>query len=139
MKPKPKRNIENLKDEKPKSKTVEFIEVNTNNNITMKRDFLYLEDVKIAININHLEVSVNLKRWLLNQLKSSVERKRIIEVLEESAEMDRHRLQKGYKISIQFDEINWGRKMDESSIAICLISSYLFFENRMNKITILAA
>jgi len=100
MKPKPKRNIENLKDEKPKSKTVEFIEVNTNNNITMKRDFLYLEDVKIAININHLEVSVNLKRWLLNQLKSSVERKRIIEVLEESAEMDRHRLQKGYKISI---------------------------------------
>jgi len=29
--------------------------------------------------------------------------------------------------------------MDESSIAICLISSYLFFENRMNKITILAA
>jgi hypothetical protein len=101
MKPKPVRDIAgNLKDEKPKTKTVEFVELNTTNNITMKRDFLYLEDVKIAININHLEVSIKLKRWLLSQLMSHIDRKRLIEVLEESADKDRHRLQKRYKISI---------------------------------------
>ena len=117
MKPKPKRNIAgNQKNEKPKTKTVEFVELNTNSNITMKRDFLYLEDVKTAININHLEVSVKLKRWLLSQLKSHINRKRIIEILEESADKDRHRMQKRYKISIKFDEINWGEDMDESSI-----------------------
>jgi len=100
MKPKPIRNIDTHKVEKPKTKTVEFIELNTHNTITMKRDFLYLEDVKIAININHLEVSVKLKRWLLSQLKSHIDRNRLIEVLEESADKDRHRLQKRYKISI---------------------------------------
>jgi len=101
MKPKPKRNIAgNHGEEKPKTKTVEFVELNTQNNITMKCDFLYLEDVKIAININHLEVSIKLKRWLLSQLISHNNRKRLIEVLEESADKDRHRLQKRYKISI---------------------------------------
>jgi len=100
MKPKPIRNIETHKVEKAKTKTVEFIELNTNNNITMKRDFLYLEDVKTAININHLEVGIKLKRWLMSQLMSHIDRKRLIELLEESADKDRHRLQKGYKISI---------------------------------------
>ena len=116
MKPKPIRNTETHKVGKPKTKTVEFVELNTHNNITMKRDFLYLEDVKTAININHLEVSVKLKRWLLSQLKSHINRKRIIEILEESADKDRHRMQKRYKISIKFDEINWGEDMGESSI-----------------------
>jgi hypothetical protein len=101
MKPKPIRNIAaNLKDDKPKTKTVKFVELNTHNNITMKRDFLYLEDVKIAININHLEVSIKLKRWLISQLISHNNIKRLIEVLEESADKDRHRLQKRYKISV---------------------------------------
>ena len=100
MKPKPIRNIETQKDDKPKTKTVEFVELNTHNNITMKCDFLYLEDVKIAININHLEVSIKLKRWLLSQLMSHNNIKRLIEVLEESADKDRHRLQKRYKISV---------------------------------------
>jgi hypothetical protein len=100
MKPKPIRNIETQKDDKPKTKTVEFVELNTHNNITMKCDFLYLEDVKIAININHLEVSIKLKRWLLSQLMSHNNIKRLIEVLEESADKDRHRLQKKYRISI---------------------------------------
>ena len=100
MKPKPIRNIETQKNEKAKTKAVEFVELNTNNNITMKRDFLYLEDVKIAININHLEVSVKLKRWLLSQLKNHIDRKRLLEVLEESADKDRHLLQKKYKISV---------------------------------------
>jgi hypothetical protein len=100
MKPKPIRNIETQKNEKPKTKTVEFIELNTHNNITMKRDFLYLEDVKTGVNINHLEVSIKLKRWLLGQLKSNIDRKRLIEILDGSADKDRHRLQKRYKISI---------------------------------------
>ena len=99
MKPKPIRNTEPQKNEKPKTKTVEFIELNTHNNITMKRDFLYLEDVKTAVNINHLEVSIKLKRWLLSQLKSNIDRKRLLEIMEESADKDRHRLQKRYKIT----------------------------------------
>jgi len=100
MKPKPIRNTEPQKNEKPKTKTVEFIELNTHNNITMKRDFLYLEDVKTAVNINHLEVSIKLKRWLLSQLNRNIDRKKLIEIMEESADKDRHRLQKRYKISI---------------------------------------
>jgi len=99
MKPKPIRNTEPQKNEKPKTKTVEFIELNTHNNITMKRDFLYLEDVKTAVNINHLELSIKLKRWLLSQLNRNIDRKKLIEILEESAEKDRHRLQKRYKIT----------------------------------------
>ena len=100
MKPKPIRNTEPQKNEKPKTKTVEFIELNTHNNITMKRDFLYLEDVRTAVNINHLEVSIKLKRWLLSQLNRNIDRKKLIEIMEESADKDRHRLQKRYKISI---------------------------------------
>ena len=100
MKPKPIRNTEPQKNEKPKTKTVEFIELNTHNNITMKRDFLYLEDVKTAVNINHLELSIKLKRWLLSQLNRNIDRKKLIEIMEESADKDRHRLQKRYKISI---------------------------------------
>ena len=100
MKPKPIRNTETQKNEIPKTKTVEFIELNTHNNITMKRDFLYLEDVKTAVNINHLELSIKLKRWLLSQLNRNIDRKKLIEIMEESADKDRHRLQKRYKISI---------------------------------------
>jgi hypothetical protein len=33
----------------------QFIELNTHTNISMKREYVYIEDVKKAININTLE------------------------------------------------------------------------------------
>jgi hypothetical protein len=38
-------------NEKPRTLARQFIELNTPQNISVKRDFVYLEDVKIAINI----------------------------------------------------------------------------------------
>jgi len=66
----------------------------------MKQHFLYLEDVKTAMNIHHLEVSINLKKWMKEEMKRSLELQRFLEVLDESIEKDRHRMQKTFKISI---------------------------------------
>jgi hypothetical protein len=40
--------------EKKPSAVWNFMKLNTYHNITMKRQFIYLEDVKTAINIKHL-------------------------------------------------------------------------------------
>jgi hypothetical protein len=81
---------------KEEKKTVArlFIEVNTHHNISMKREFVYIEDVKVAINMN------TLKRWLIKQLQASKSREELIQLLFDSEEYDRHRLQKDYKITL---------------------------------------
>jgi len=76
-----------------------FVEANTHHNITEKREYLYLEDVKEAININTLEERIMLKRWLIKQLQSNKSTDELIQVLFDSEEKDRHRLQKDYKIT----------------------------------------
>ena len=65
----------------------------------MKREFLYLEDVKYAININSLEERINLKRWLIKQLQTNKSIEKLILTLFDSMEKDRHLLQKHYRIS----------------------------------------
>ena len=85
--------------EKPKTASQHYVEVNTHHNITMKREFMYIEDAKEAININTLETRVRLTRWLISQLKYYPKDK-LIDSLIEVAERDRHRLQKEFKISI---------------------------------------
>ena len=43
-----------------------FVEINTHHNIVMKREFMYIEDAKTAINIKlSLEERIKLKRWLI--------------------------------------------------------------------------
>ncbi len=86
-------------EEKKPSAARQFVEINTHHNIVMKREFMYIEDVKEAININTLEERIRLKRWLIAQLKSNSKDK-LVEALEVIADKDRHTLQKRFKISI---------------------------------------
>ncbi len=95
-----RRSQYNKRKEKPKPKAVQFVEQNTKKSIAMKQHFLYLEDVKIAMNIHHLEVSIILKRWLKSEIHQEIEVRNFVKMLEESIEKDRHRLQKEFKISV---------------------------------------
>lgn len=92
--------INNAPEEKKKSAARLFVEVNTHHNITEKRKYIYLEDVKEAININTLEERIMLKRWLIKQLQASISKEELIQVLYDSEERDRHRLQKEFKIKV---------------------------------------
>jgi hypothetical protein len=67
----------------------------------MKEEFLYLEDVKTAINIHHLEVSIKLKKWLLREIKNHQGSQNIAHALSDSMDKDRHRLQKEFKITLK--------------------------------------
>ena len=97
-----KRSLYNATEpKKPESKAVEFIRVNTKKSLTIKQEYIYLEDVKSALNIHHLEQNINLKKWLLGLLREGKKPELLIRMLEESAEKDRHRLQKTYRINIE--------------------------------------
>jgi hypothetical protein len=95
-----KRSKYNQTEKKPESKAVEFIVLNTKKSITLKQEYLYLEDVKTALNIHHLEQNIVLKRWLVGQIQTGQPTDKLVGLLEKSFEQDRHRLQKMYKISI---------------------------------------
>lgn len=82
------------------SSAVEFIVRNTKKSLTLKQEYLYLEDVKTALNIHHLEQHILVKRWVIGLLKANADSQKIIKVLEDSMEQNRHRLQKNYKISV---------------------------------------
>lgn len=98
-------------EEKQLSAARQFIEANTHHNISMKREYVYIEDVKDAININTLEERLILKRWLIKQLQKgqaeeatsgavSKPYEALIRLLSDSEEKDRHRLQKDFKIRV---------------------------------------
>ena len=95
-----KRSKYNATKKKTESKAVEFILRNTKKSITLKEEYLYLEDVKTAMNIHHLEQSIRLRKWFLNQIKSGVKHDALAGMLEQAVEKDRHQLQKTYKISV---------------------------------------
>ena len=88
-----------LGEEKPKTPTQHFVEINTHQNIVLKRRFMYEEDAKEALNINTLETRIKLTRWLNSQLKNH-SKEQLIKVLERMEDKDRHTLQKRFKISI---------------------------------------
>jgi len=88
-------------EEKKPSTARQFVEINTHRNITMKREFLYVEDVKEAININTLEERLILKRWLIKQLQKNVSKEYLIQALFNSEDKDRHKLQKNFRITIK--------------------------------------
>lgn len=95
-----RRSQYNKIETKPKPAAVLFVERNTKKNISMRQEFLYLEDVKVAMNIHHLEVSMNLKKWMRNELMKNQDIVRLRTYIEDAIEKDRHRLQKDYKISL---------------------------------------
>jgi len=96
-----RRSLYNKLEKTPKSAAVEFVERNTKKNITMKQEFLYLEDVKLAMNIHHLELNIKFKRWFLSEFKKQPNYKKLYESISESVEKDRHRLQKQFKIALE--------------------------------------
>ncbi len=96
-----RRSLYNKLEKKPKSAAVEFIERNTKKNITMKQEFLYLDDVKIAMNIQHLEMNIKFKKWLLNEIKQQPNYEKFSEIINNSIDKDRHRLQKAFKITLK--------------------------------------
>jgi hypothetical protein len=65
----------------------------------MKLEYVYIEDVKEAINSNTLEERIVLKRWLIKQLQASKSLEELIHLLFDSEEKGRHRLQKDFKIT----------------------------------------
>ena len=91
--------INKRKEEKTLSASRKFVEINTHNNIVLKREFLYLEDVKEAININTLEERIILKRWLIKQLQNNNSNEELIQALFDLMEKDRPLVQKRFKIS----------------------------------------
>ena len=95
-----KRSKYNANIEKPKPKSVLYIELNTKKNLTIKQEYLYLEDVKTAMNIHHLETNIHLKRWVLQNLKPGTDLQVFRDLLEQSIENDRHHLQKKFQISL---------------------------------------
>jgi hypothetical protein len=86
--------------EKKPSAARDFIMVNTHNNIALRREFMYIEDVKIAININTLEERIRLKRWLIRQLQQTVKPEELITLLFESQDKDRYRLVKDFGTTV---------------------------------------
>lgn len=95
-----KRSQYNKQEEKPLSKAVEFVHRNTKKNITMKQEFLYLEDVKTAMNIQHLENNIRSKRWFIEQLTKGIDPNLLLKKIDESIEKDRHVLQKTFRITL---------------------------------------
>jgi len=91
--------LSNRQDEKKPSATWHFVKINTHHNIVLKREFMYIEDAKEAININTLEERIKLKKWSISQLKQNSNDK-LVEVLEAMADKNRHTLQKKYKITL---------------------------------------
>lgn len=77
-----------------KLETVKFIEENTQNNLGLRRDHIYLEDVKTAININTLEQNIILRKKIIKLLESNMTKDMLIKRLQELQEMDEHRLKK---------------------------------------------
>lgn len=95
-----KRSNSNRPEKKTTAKAVDFIYRNTKKSITLKQEYLYLEDVKTAMNIHHLETNILLKKWMIKQVKKNDDNNRWMEILENSVDQDRHKLQKIYKIKL---------------------------------------
>ena len=86
--------------EKKPSVVWNFMKLNTHHNMTIKREFLYVLDVKSATNINTLEGRIKVEKWLLSALLEGKFQKDSVSIIEAVIDKDRHRLQKGYNVSI---------------------------------------
>ena len=87
-----RRSTLNLEKRQIKNKVVSFIEKNSHKVIGIREEFVYLEDVKTAMNINALEQRMGTKKWVLELLNKKYDKDYIIRKINESAELDRHRL-----------------------------------------------
>ncbi len=89
-----KRSVINKEDRRLEAKVVDFVQDNTHKVIGIREEFVYLDDVKVAMNINALEQRMITKQWLLGILEKDYNKDYVINKIKESAELDRHRLVK---------------------------------------------
>ncbi|MDZ7774487.1 MAG: hypothetical protein U5L09_02165 [Bacteroidales bacterium] len=94
-----KRAVKPEKETSGKLKVVSFVEENTQNNLVMRRDHLYLEDVKIAMNINTLEQRILLRKQILALLNNGISHDRLTQLLLQANEKDIHLMVKNYNLS----------------------------------------
>ncbi|MCB2221046.1 MAG: hypothetical protein KQI35_11670 [Bacteroidetes bacterium] len=87
-----KRSKYNPVEKKAKPKSVSYIELNNRKSITIRQEYLYFEDVKTAMNIHHLETSIQLKSWLIKELAYENGTEKLLKRLENSIDCDQHRL-----------------------------------------------
>jgi hypothetical protein len=83
--------------EKPKTKSRLFIESRKQHNMSMKEDYLRMQDVEKAINMNALEQRLVTKLKILKMLESKLPKEKLAEKLEEEIHLDWHRLKKYYR------------------------------------------
>lgn len=89
-----KRANKNQDEEKEKTLSREFIEKNLKKNLAIREEYLSLEDIKIAININAIEQRIYARHKILYWLKENYPITSIIEKIEEENHFDRHRMNK---------------------------------------------
>jgi hypothetical protein len=92
MNPKKLKKRLTAEEEKERPEGVKFVELNTKSNIAIRDVHMYLDDVKLAININTLEQRIKTKYQFIELLKKSSSLQTVIQNLENSAKLDRHRL-----------------------------------------------
>jgi hypothetical protein len=95
-----KRSHYNSLKVKSSLQAVEFIKRNTKKNISFKQEFLYLEDVKTALNIYHIELSLKWKIRMKELITGNYDRKELLINIDEAIDKDRHRLQKKFNITL---------------------------------------
>lgn len=95
------KRAEKAEQEQPeKLKVVSFVEENTQHNLALRRDHLYLEDVKDAMNINTLEQRIILRKQILSLLNGKIPQERLVQLLLQANEKDIHLMVKKYKIRL---------------------------------------
>lgn len=86
------------KEQEQKLKAVEFIENNTQSNLALRREHVYLEDVKVAININALEQRILLRKYVLTLLDKQIPAERVKTLMSEANEKDLHLMIKRFNV-----------------------------------------
>lgn len=85
-------------EQQQKQKAVEFVENNTQSNLALRREHVYLEDVKMAMNINTLEQRILLRKHFLTLLEKQIPAERIKTLMTEANEKDLHLLIKRFNV-----------------------------------------
>ena len=78
--------------QKPKTLSREFVENNIRKNITIREEYLVLDDVKTAININAIEQRILARNNMLKLLRQKITTEKLIQIIEEQNHYDRHRM-----------------------------------------------
>nr|NQU93093.1 hypothetical protein [Bacteroidota bacterium] len=89
-----KRTNKNSNQEYPKTMSREFIEKNLRKNLAIREEYLPLEYVKTAININAIEQRIFVRKKVIQMLKENYTNDELIGKFEDENHFDRHRLQK---------------------------------------------